>query len=166
MRIIGSNKGTAFVLGLIVALAAVTFLAFVSTRLTERELSPTVQDVYWSVAGKRVTGANIGEEVRAHVILQAQGEYADSVAVKIRNDISFWPDSDFSTKIFTVQLNGGQTFELESAFVPERASGRSFRGYFVEVDFSVTHVKWVMEDSYPPRLKVQVSLEQVPNQSA
>jgi hypothetical protein len=58
-----------------------------------------------------------------------------SIVVKERNDISFWPDSDFSTKIFAVQLKGDQTFELESTFIPELASGWSFRGYFVEVDF-------------------------------
>jgi hypothetical protein len=100
MRIMGSLKGIAFVLGLIVVLAAMTFLAFASTRLTEHRLPPTVQDVYWSVAGERVTGASIGEKVEAHVILQAQGEHAGSIVVKIRNDIySLSSFNLFSSKI-------------------------------------------------------------------
>lgn len=162
----GSNKGLAFVLGLIVLLAAVGFLAFESTRLTEHRLSPTVQDVYWSVAGRKVTVASVGEEVEAHIILQTQEEYAGSLTVKIRKDISFWPDSDFSTKTVTVQLKGGQTSELELTFIPDRVSGRILRGYLVEVDFSVTRAKWVMENSYPPRLNVHASLGQVPDQTA
>jgi len=116
-----------------------------------------VQEVFWQMEGQKVTTVGVGVEVEAYVVVKATEEYVGSIVVKIRKDISFWPDSDYSIKTVPVNLIGGQETKLELSFVPDQASDgglRSLRGYFVEVDFSATQTSWVMENSYPPRLKV------------
>jgi len=152
-----TRKGQAFILILLLLLGIILIFVFVSTRSARVRASPTVQEVFWRVDGQKVTTANVGVEVEAHVVVKATEEYVGSIVVKIRKDIAFWPDSDYSVKTVPVNLRGGQETELELSFAPDQASDgglRSLRGYFVEVDFSVTQTSWVMENSYPPRLKV------------
>jgi hypothetical protein len=116
-----------------------------------------VQEAFWRISGQNVTVGFVGFEVEAHVVVKAREEYVGSIVMKIRKDISYWPDSDYSTKPVLVNLRGDQVTELELRFVPDQASAGRLRGYFIEVDFSVTHTSWVMESSYPPRLKVSES---------
>jgi hypothetical protein len=152
-----ARKGQALVLIVIVLLAIIVIFAVLSLRSARVSAAPTVQEVFWQVSGQNVTTVRVGDEVEAHVVVKATEEYVGSIVVKIRKDISFWPDSDYSIKTVPVNLRGGQETEFELTFVPDQASDggfRGLRGYFVEVDFSATHTNWVMENSYPPRLKV------------
>jgi hypothetical protein len=119
---------------------------------------PVVQEVFWRVNGQRVAVASVGVEVEAHVVIRVSQDYVGSITIKIRKDISFWFDSDYSIKTEPVNLMSGQEINLVLRFTPDQASRGglfSLRGYFVEVDFSATHTKWVMESSYPPRLRAQ-----------
>lgn len=149
-----ARRGQAFILILLVLLGMIVVFALVSTRSVRVRSTPVMQEVFWRVDGRRVTTASVGDEVEAHVVAKATEEYVGSIVVRIRKDISFWPDSDYSIKTVPVNLRGGQETELELAFVPDQASAGSLRGYFVEVDFSATGTSWVMESSYPPRLRV------------
>jgi len=149
-----TRRGQAFVLILLVLLGIIVVSALVSTRSARVRSAPVVQEAFWRVEGRRATTASAGAGVEAHVIVEATEEYVGSMVVRIRKDISFWSDSDYSIKTVPVNLRGGQETELELAFVPDQASAGSLRGYFVEVDFSATGTSWVMESSYPPRLRV------------
>jgi hypothetical protein len=113
--------------------------------------------VFWRVGSANITEAVVGQQVEAHAVIEASQEYAGSVVVKIRKDIAFWPDHDYSTKTTPVDLRGDQTIELDLVFSPDQASGGSLRGYFVEIDFLASGANWAMENSYPPRLTVDVS---------
>jgi len=139
---------------LLVLLGIIVIFAFFSARSARVRSAPAVQEVFWRVDGQKVTTTSVGVEVEAHVVVNATEEYVGSIVVKIRKDISFWPDSDYTIKTVPVNLRGGQETELELAFVPDQASAGSLRGYFVKVDFSATHTSWVMKSPYPPRLKV------------
>jgi len=149
-----TRKGQAFILILLVLLGIIVVFVLLSNRSARVRLAPIVQEVFWRVDGQKVITASVGVEVEAHMIVKASEEYVGSIVVRIRKDISFWPDSDYSVKTVPVNLRGGQETELELAFVPDEASGGRLRGYFVEVDFSAARTSWVMESSYPPRLKV------------
>jgi len=149
-----TRKGQAFVLILLVILGIIVVFAFLSTRSARVRFTPVVQEGFWLVGDQRVTTATVGVEVEAHVVVKATEEYVGSIMVRIRKDISFWWDSDFSVKTVPVNLRGGRETELELTFVPDEASAGRLRGYFVEVDFSVTQTSWVMENTYPPRLRV------------
>lgn len=131
-------------------------IAFVllSARVSRVRHSPTVQEAFWTVNGQRVTTASLGAEVTAHVTIRATEEYVGSIVVKVRKDLSFWPDSNYHIATLPVNLVGGQEREIRLTYVPDQASGGGLRGYFIEVDFEVTGTDWVMESSYPPRLKV------------
>jgi len=152
-----ARKGQVLVLIVLVLLAAIVIFALLSIRSARVRAAPTVQEVFWQVGDERVTTASVGDEVEAHVVVKAGEEYVGSIVVKIRKDVSLWPDRDYSVKTVPVNLKGGQETELELAFVPDEASDggfRGLRGYFVQVDFSATDTTWVMENSYPPRLRV------------
>ena len=159
------RRGFGFLLLFIVLLVAVAFFAFMVTESSRVQASPEVQQAFWRVNSHNSTTANIGEEVEAHVIVRAKEEYSGSIVLKIRKDVSFWSDSDYATKTFPVDLKSGQTTELELTFTPDEAGVGRLRGYFMEVDFLVTHTNWGMANSYPPRLTV-VEQSQTPNQNA
>jgi hypothetical protein len=154
------RKGQAFILILVVLIGLIVIFALVSTRSARVSSAPNVLEAFWKVDGQRVTTVSVGDNVEAHVIVKATGEYVGSIVMKIRKDVSLWPDSDYSVKTVPVSLRGSQQTELELTFVPDEARGGGLgglgklRGYFIEVDFSAAHTDWVMESSYPPRLNV------------
>jgi LEA14-like dessication related protein len=115
-----------------------------------------VESAWWTVDGKVVTTARVGQTVTAHVRVRAVGGRVEElVRVKVRKDLALRPDEDYAVSTFTVKLESGQSAELTVAFVASEKSGLLFRGYFIEVDFLYSQRKWTMDDAYPPRLKVE-----------
>jgi len=149
-----TRKGQALVLIILVLLGIIVIFVLLSARSARVRSSPMVQEVFWQIDSQRGTTASVGDEVKAHIVIKATEKYVGSIVMKVRKDISFWPDSDYSIKTVPVNVRGGQETELELSFVPDEASGGSLRGYFVEIDFQATGTSWVMENTYPPRLKV------------
>jgi len=139
---------------------------------------PVVQDAYWEVNGRRVTEAQKGQEVKAHIIIRTLNissvDYdmvQGSITLKIKKDIRYWFDQEYAKKTWDINLNPGKTTELVLSFVPDKASSITLRGYFMEVIFSGEYLfpnnlisdlpvdwddgsKGAMKNSYPPRLKV------------
>jgi len=148
------NKGQTLLLIVILLAGIIVASAVLSTRLARVRYAPTVQDAFWEVDGQRVTTARVGAEVKAQVMIKATEGYVGSVVVKIRKDVALWLDSDYHVLTVSVNLVGGQEKEIDLVFVPDKPSGGGLRGYFIEIDFKATKTKWVMENSYPPRLKV------------
>ena len=160
------RRGIGLVLIIIIIVAIVVVFALVAIRFTHVGSTPTVQEAYWVVAGKRSTVASVGQEVEAHVIIEAKEEYIDSVVVKIRKDISILPDTDYTTKTIPVDVKGGQSKDLEVTFTPDQTSTGNLRGYFVEFDYPALHTNWVMNNAYPPRLTVQTQTHASSNPQA
>lgn len=152
-----TRKGQGFILVIIILLVIVVIFALLIMHSSRVGSAPTVQEAFWRVGGQNVTDAFVGLEIEAHIVVKAKEEYVGSIVIKIRKDVSLWPDSDYSTKTVPVNLRGDQVTELELQFIPDQASGDRLRGYFIEIGFSVTHTSWTMEKSYPPRLKVSTS---------
>lgn len=152
------RKGQIFIIVLIVLLILVVVFIVFSARSSQVSSAPAVQGVFWQLNSSNVTAVHVGDEVETRVVVKATQEYSGSVVIKIRKDVAYWPDSDYSVKTLPVSLNGGQATELMLSFVPDQASGGNLRGYFVEVDFSASHTSWTMENSYPPRLNVSPAI--------
>jgi hypothetical protein len=152
-----SRKGQAIILIVIVILVIVAVFALLSMNAAQVSSSPSVQQAFWRVDGANVIEASISDNVEAHAFIKANEEYVGSIVMKIRRDVPFWPDSDYSTKTVPVNLVGDQVTELELTFAPDQKSGTGLRGYFIEIDFSASNTNWVMENSYPPRLTVNAS---------
>jgi hypothetical protein len=121
---------------------------------TRESMQPVVKEAFWKVDGRIVTIASAGVEVEAQVVLKAIGEYNGSIRVRIRRDVALRPEKDCCVVNVPVNLVEGKEKEVKLSFVPDKLSGNSLRGYFIEIDFSATKTKWVMENSYPPRLRV------------
>jgi len=160
------HKGIGFILIIIIIVAMIVVFALISFRSRQLGSTPSVQDSYWVVSARKSTVASVGQEVEAHVIIEAEEEYIDSVVIKIRKDISYLPDADYATKTIPVDVKGGQSTDLEITFTPDQASAGNLRGYFIEVGYSVLHANWVMDSAYPPRLTVQVQNGGSPNPQA
>ena len=152
------QQAQVFILIAIVALAILAVIVFLFIQGTRVRASPTVQEAFWQMGDSHVSTAVVGEEIAAHLIIQTKDEYVGSVVIKIRKDVSYWSDRDYSVKTLPLNLAGGQTIDLELQFVPDEASQGSMRGYFIEAEFPVTRTSWVMENSYPPRLRLESSL--------
>jgi len=115
-----------------------------------------VESAWWTVDGRVVTTARVGQTVTAHVRVRAVGGRVEElVRVRVRKDLALRPDEDYVVSTFTVKLESGQSAELTVVFVASEKSGLLFRGYFLEVDFLYSQWKWTMDDAYPPRLKVE-----------
>jgi len=115
-----------------------------------------VESAWWTVGGKVVTTARVGQTVTAHIRVRAiGGSVEELVRVRVRKDLALRPDEDYAVGTFTVKLASGQHAELTVTFVASEKSGLVFRGYFIEVNFLYSQRKWTMVDTYPPRLKVE-----------
>ncbi len=150
-------KGQILVLIVVVLLGLIVIFALLSRTSVRVRTAPIVREALWTVGGSAVTTVAVGEEVEARVVIEAVEEYVGSVVVKIRKDISFWLDSDHHISTVLVNLRGGEQEEIKIAFTPDEAGGggvAGLRGYFIEIGFKVTQTSWVMENSYPPRLRV------------
>jgi len=153
-----ASKGQAFILILIVVVGLVLILGLLSSHSFRVRATPIVKEAFWLVDGQRATTAGLGDEVKAHVVIQATEEYVGSVVVKVRKDVRLWFDDDFSVSTVPVNLVGGEEKTVEIPFTPDEASKSGLtglRGYFIEVEFRATRTSWVMENSYPPRLTVK-----------
>ncbi|MEM3384784.1 MAG: LEA type 2 family protein [Nitrososphaeria archaeon] len=127
-------------------------------RLTVRETpagKPILQNVWWTVDGKIVTQVLQGQTVEAHVQIKAEGgNVQGTITIRIRKDLTLLPDEDYKVQTFTIDLQEGQIIDLTVTFIAMEKSSFTFRGYFMQVDFNTWGTSWTMEDSYPPRLKV------------
>ena len=124
-------------------------------RLSVIEGQLNVENVYWKVDGATTITCTIGDDVQAHIILEAsQSSVQGSIRVKIRRDIALFPDEDYLVRDYSVSLDRGASRDIVVTFSPDEASGISFRGYFVEIEGETS---WTMESTYPPRLSVQAS---------
>lgn len=117
-------------------------------------VAPIVEEAFWQANGQTVESATLGKKVEAHVIVKAMEEYVGPIVMKVRKDIAWWSDRDYEVSTVPVNLRAGESEEIEIAFVPDESTDGRFRGYFVEVGFQVTGTSWIMENSYPPRLRV------------
>ena len=157
MRRRNALKGQILILVIIVIIGIILIVGISSLLSNRTRNAPVVQDAFWQVDDQAITTARVGQEITAHVEVKANEEYVGSIVVKIRKDISFWPDSDYHIQTIPVNIRGGETEDLTVSFIPDQASGGGFRGlkgYFIEVDFQVSGTSWTMENSYPPRLTV------------
>jgi len=146
-------RGQLFLVAVVFLLIIIAFTLLAAQYVSTRP-SPVVEEASWRVDGRKVTSVSLGSRVEARIVVKATGEYVGSIVVKVRKDIALWFDKDYVISTTPATLNGGQTLEIKLNFVPDQASGGSLRGYFVEVEFSVTKATWTMENSYPPRLTV------------
>ena len=134
MRRRNSLKGQILILVIIVIIGIILIVGISSLLSNRTRNAPVVQDALWQVDGQALTSARVGQEITAHVEVKANEEYVGSIVVKIRKDISFWPDSDYHIQTIPVNIRGGETEDLTVSFIPDQASGGGFRGlkgYFI-----------------------------------
>jgi len=140
---------------MLLALLGLVLIFGLVSRLSVRvHAAPIVQEAFWQGDDQKFFTVRLGEKVEVHMVVKATEEYVGSVVVKIRKDIALWPDSDYHVSTIPVNLKGGEEKEIEVTFTPDEASRGSLRGYFIEIEFQATRTSWVMENSYPPRLRV------------
>jgi len=150
-------KGQVLVLILLALIGLVLIFGLISIFLARTRAAPQVSEAFWTRRDQPVTVVTLGDEVEAHVMVQAREEYVGAIVVKIRKDVRLWFDSDYAISTVPVNLKGGDQKELMVEFTPDEASAGSLRGYFIEVEFKVTRTRWTMENSYPPRLTAELA---------
>ena len=151
------RKGETYLGSVLILLILFLIFAALITQNVRVRPSPIVDEAFWLAEDQKVTAVHVRSKVEAHVVIRATGEYVGSVVVKIRKDIAFWLDKDYAIVTAPISLRGDEKTEIELTFIPDKASIGNLRGYFIEVNFLVTKAKWVMENSYPPRLRVMDS---------
>jgi len=151
-----ARRGQVFIVIIVIIIILVALFVIVPMLGGRNRPAPLVQQILWQANNQNVTSVYLGEEFELRAVVKATEQYTGSVVVKVRKDVADWFDSDYAVKTFPLNLIGDQTIELELTFSPDEATQGRFRGYFVEIQFSATNTKWVMDDSYPPRLEVLV----------
>lgn len=142
----------------LVILFAALLIATMATLVVRIGLfqSLDVSEVYWSVSGKRVERAKVGELVTGHVVLYSRERFDGDIVLRIKVDVKLWLDKDVVTERLYLALRPGESRDFTLGFKPAQASAGSITGYFIEVDFGFSQGKWTMPPSYPPRLVVSV----------
>ena len=113
-----------------------------------------VLDAYWSVAGRRVSIARVGEQVTAHVILYSREKFDGETVLHIRIDLALRLDKDAATLRLHILLRPREQQEYRLVFVPILSSVGYVNGYFIKIPFGLLRGSWGMPNSYPPRLLV------------
>jgi hypothetical protein len=157
MRRLRASEGLGLILIFLILFALAVFFGLILVSYFGGRSTLTVENAFWTVDNQTVSTSALGQQVEAHVVIEATEKFVGSVVVKIRKDVAQWVDSDFQVSTITLDLRGGEEKEIEISFTPDQVSSGGFlgmRGYFVEVEYRANRNGWVMEDSYPPRLKV------------
>jgi hypothetical protein len=150
-------RGQILIFIVLILIFAVVVFALLSPNFGGRKSAPAVLEAFWRVDGQRVNSASVGDSVEAVVTVRASEQYVGSVILKVRKDVSWWFDKDYSVATVPLDLRGGAERDLTLEFVPDEATvGRvgSLKGYFIEVEFSAVGASWTMDSAYPPRLEV------------
>ncbi len=119
---------------------------------------PSVSNGYWTDEGVEITQTVKGNKIKAHVNFKASEGYLEGNAkIVVRRDISWGFDEDYATKTESININKDETYDLWIDWTPQKATGEdSTNGYHLEFWWN-GEKKWTMDDSYPPRLKVETS---------
>ena len=152
-----ASKGQILAIILLLILGFIIISGLISIFSGRNGSAPVVKEAYWQIDGQKVSTSSLGQEVEAHVVVQATEQYVGSIVVKIRKDARLWFDSDFKVDTIPVDLAGGDEKSMELSFTPDETSHGTvtgLRGYFIEVEFRATRTTYTMENSYPPRLTV------------
>jgi hypothetical protein len=152
-----ASKGQILAIILLLILGFIVISGLISFFFGRDGSAPVVKEAYWQIDGQRASTSSLGQEVEAHVVVQATEQYVGSIVVKIRKDARLWFDSDFKVDTIPVDLAGGDEKAMELSFTPDETSHGTItglRGYFIEIEFRATRTTWTMENSYPPRLTV------------
>jgi hypothetical protein len=152
-----ASKGQILVIILLLILGFIIISGLISFFSGRNGSAPVVKEAYWQIDGQKASTSSLGQEVEAHVVVQATEQYVGSIVVKIRKDARLWFDSDFKVDTIPVDLAGGDEKAMELSFTPDETSHGTItglRGYFIEIEFRATRTTWTMENSYPPRLTV------------
>ena len=152
-----ASKGQILAIILLLILGFIVISGLISIFSGRNGSAPIVKEAYWQIDGQKVSTSSLGQEVEAHVVVQATEQYVGSIVVKIRKDARLWFDSDFKVDTIPVDLAGGDEKSIELSFTPDETSHGTvtgLRGYFIEVEFRATRTTYTMENSYPPRLTV------------
>jgi hypothetical protein len=119
-------------------------------------------DTYWFAGGQQVTSVVMGGSVEAHVVCMAySGPVSGTLIVKVKKDISYAPDTEFTERTFQVNLPSGASNDFYFSWAPDEPSAGSLRGYFLEIWFNGEKIE-TMASAYPPRLKVKITLQGEP----
>jgi hypothetical protein len=151
------SKGQILIIILLMIFGFIVISGLISIFSGREGSAPVVKEAYWLVNGDKASTSSLGQEVEAHVVVQATEQYVGSIVVKIRKDVRLWPDRDFAVDTIPIDLAGGDEKTIELDFTPDETSHGSItglRGYFIEIEFRATRTTWTMENSYPPRLTV------------
>lgn len=123
-------------------------------RLRVFEGSLRLENVYWTVNNQVVTSCQLGDKVTAHVVVGAYNAGVnDFLTIRIKEDIAWASDIDHKVSSPEFFIPKNQKRDLTVEFMAESRSGFTFRGYFIQIDFS-SGEWWTMESLYPPRLTV------------
>jgi len=153
------KKGQIIIFIILLILGLIVISGLISFFSGRNRSAPTIKEAYWLVGDQRASTVNVGEEAKAHIVIEPVEQYTGSIAVKIRKDIRLWPDTDFTISTIPVVIAGGDQETIDITFAPDEATHGTvtgLRGYFLEVEFKASGTTWTMENSYPPRLTVVV----------
>lgn len=122
----------------------------------EEEGTPSIVSVWWTADGSIVTEVERGQTIQAHIkVKTVGGDISGSINIRVRKDIPYLPDEDHKIQTYAISLTENQQTELTISFTASDSTSSSFRGYFIQIDFTTWDTSWTMDDTYPPRLTVK-----------
>ncbi len=111
----------------------------------------TIEEIVWiNSDGIKINTARSNQLVQVKITISSLSKYDGYISFKVRKDTRFLPDKNIAYLKQFYSLEKGQKISITLSFVAEK--GFLTRGYFVEIDWR--NGKYVMENSYPPRLRV------------
>ena len=110
-----------------------------------------IESIKWKDnEGKNISVVESNQLVKVIITLSINGEYIGYITFKVRKDVRFLPDKDVAFLRQYYILRDKEKITITLSFIAEKSL--LTRGYFVEIDWK--NKRYVMPNSYPPRLRV------------
>jgi len=111
----------------------------------------SIVDAYWSINGKKVSTAYVGDEIEATIRIKAgSGSVQGTITINIMQDTDVWFDEDFISEERSFILSAGQEKEYTISFRPFFGYGDEivgvfgdfmFEGYYIEVEYQAARAR-------------------------
>jgi hypothetical protein len=85
-----SSRGQIIAFILLLILGFIVISGLIAIFSGRNGSAPVVKEAYWLVNGDKASASSLGQEVEAHVVVQATEQYVGSIVVKIRKDARLW----------------------------------------------------------------------------
>ncbi len=123
-------------------------------RIPKGELE--VLNVKWISGDKQIYSASEGQKITAVItITSKEDDFYGLIQVYVYKDLFFYPDEILNGRLYKLNIGMNEVKIIYFTFKLPEDFESNLEGFYIVIKEPHLEFKWVMEDSYPPRLRAE-----------